>query len=75
MENFFNNFEEKKEKKKKEFNIDEIINKLLEAKSYKVNQEVPLIEAEIRCASITTKMSAEDIFNEAYKNVRGEYIG
>ena len=36
MENFFNNFEEKKEKKKKEFNIDEIINKLLEAKSYKV---------------------------------------
>ena len=54
MENFFNNFGEKKEKKKKEFNIDEIINKLLQAKSYKVNQEVPLIEAEIRWLILKT---------------------
>ena len=34
-------------KKKKEFYINEIINKLLQAKSYKINKEVPLIEAEI----------------------------
>lgn len=33
------------------------------------------IEAQIRCASIKTKLNADDVFNEAYKNIRGEYYG
>ena len=41
-------------KKKKEFYIDLLINKLLQAKSYKVNKKVPFIEAEIRWLILKT---------------------
>lgn len=40
---------------KKQFNVDEIINKLLQAKSYKPNKEVPLLESEIRWLIIKVK--------------------
>ena len=40
---------------KKQFDVDEIINKLLQAKSYKPNKEVPLLESEIRWLIIKVK--------------------
>jgi serine/threonine-protein phosphatase PP1 catalytic subunit len=41
---------------KKQFNVDEIISKLLHAKSYKPNKEVQLIEQEIRWLIIKAKV-------------------
>lgn len=40
---------------KKQFDVDEIIYKLLQAKSYKPNKEVPLLESEIRWLIIKVK--------------------
>ena len=41
--------------KHKEYDVDEIIYKLLEAKNYKPNQEVDLSEAEIRLLILKAK--------------------
>ncbi len=44
-----------KNPEKKQFNVNDIINKLLQAKSYKPNKEVPLLESEIRWLIIKVK--------------------
>ena len=44
-----------RQKTEKKFNVDEIIEKLLKAKSYKPNKEVPLLESEIRWLIIKVK--------------------
>lgn len=37
------------------------------------DKEEIILALKVRCASIRTKMSAEDVYNEAYKTVRREY--
>ena len=44
-----------RQKTEKKFDVDEIIEKLLQAKSYKPNKEVPLLESEIRWLIIKVK--------------------
>ena len=44
-----------RQKTEKKFDVDEIIEKLLKAKSYKPNKEVPLLESEIRWLIIKVK--------------------